>query len=120
MLRFGLCCIFRKEPIKFRRTTAKSLSRLDRKGQLSLISNLCEHNAASLYKSLQFCNEHGICDFRVNSQILPLKTHPDVGYHIEDLPNLEVGTVVIRVNGKNDWTYETYGDTKNVIIPFLK
>lgn len=87
MIRFGLCCIFRKEPIKFRRTTAKFLSRLDRKGQLSLISNLCEHNAASLYKSLKFCNEHGICDFRVNSQILPLKTHPDVGYHIEDLPN---------------------------------
>ncbi|MBN2090142.1 hypothetical protein JW964_11025, partial [candidate division KSB1 bacterium] len=40
--------------------------------------------------------------------------------YIEDLPNLEVGTVVIRVNGKNDWNYETYWDTKNVIIPFLK
>ena len=40
--------------------------------------------------------------------------------YIEDLPNLEVGTVVIRVNGKNDWTYETYGDTKNVIVPWIK
>ncbi|MBN2088317.1 MBL fold metallo-hydrolase, partial [candidate division KSB1 bacterium] len=40
--------------------------------------------------------------------------------YIEDLPNLEVGTVVIRVNGKNDWTYETYGDTKNVIVPLIK
>jgi UV DNA damage endonuclease len=87
MIRFGLCCIFRKEPIKFRRTTAKFLSRLDRKGQLELISTLCAHNAASLFKSLQFCHEHGIGDFRVNSQILPLKTHPDVGYHIEDLPD---------------------------------
>lgn len=40
--------------------------------------------------------------------------------YIEDLPNLEVGTVVIRVNGKNDWTYETYGGTKNVIVPLTK
>jgi len=40
--------------------------------------------------------------------------------YIEDLPNLEVGTVVIRVNGKNDWTHETYKDTKNVIVPLLK
>ncbi len=38
--------------------------------------------------------------------------------YIEDLPNLEVGTVVIRANGKNDWTCETYWDTNNVIIPF--
>jgi hypothetical protein len=38
--------------------------------------------------------------------------------YFEALPNLEVGTVVIRVNGKHDWTYETYGKTKSVIIPF--
>ncbi len=40
--------------------------------------------------------------------------------YIEDLPNLEVGTVVIRVNGRNDWSYETYVDTKNVVVPLLK
>ncbi|MCI0496086.1 MBL fold metallo-hydrolase, partial [candidate division KSB1 bacterium] len=40
--------------------------------------------------------------------------------YIEDLPNLEVGTVVIRVNGKYDWSYETYRDTKSVVVPFLK
>jgi beta-lactamase superfamily II metal-dependent hydrolase len=28
--------------------------------------------------------------------------------YIEDLPTLEVGTVVLRVNSKEDWTYETY------------
>ena len=40
--------------------------------------------------------------------------------YIEDLPNLEVGTVVIRVNGKDDWIYETYRDSKSVIVPMLK
>ena len=86
MIRFGLCCIFREEPIKFRRTTAKYLNRFDRKKQLHHISEICAHNAKSLLDALIFCNRHGIQDFRVNSQILPLKTHPDAGYQIEDLP----------------------------------
>ncbi|MFC1856490.1 UV DNA damage repair endonuclease UvsE [Thermodesulfobacteriota bacterium] len=87
MIRFGLCCIFRKEPIKFRRTTAKFLSQSDRKKQLNYISEICGHNAKSLLDALIFCKRHGIQDFRVNSQILPLKTHPDVGYQMEDLPH---------------------------------
>ena len=87
MIRFGMCCIFKKEPIKFRRTTAKFLSQSDRKKQLHYISEICDHNAKSLLDALIFCNRHGIQDFRVNSQILPLKTHPDVGYQIEDLPH---------------------------------
>lgn len=89
MIRFGLCCIFRKEPIKFRRATAKYLSKFDRKKQLHYISEICDHNAKSLLDALIFCNRHGIQDFRVNSQILPLKTHPGIGYQIEDLPHYQ-------------------------------
>ncbi len=39
---------------------------------------------------------------------------------IEAVPSLEVGTVVIRVNDANDWTYETYKDTLTPVIPFLR
>lgn len=87
MVRFGLCCIFLKEPIKFRKTTAKHLGKFNRGVRLEFVSALCRHNAESLLKSLQFCHDHGIKDFRVNSQILPVKTHPDAGYGIEDLPD---------------------------------
>ena len=89
MIRFGMCCIFKKEPIKFRRTTAKFLSQSDRKKQLHYISEICDHNAKSLLDALIFCNRHGIQDFRINSQILPLKTHPGIGYQIEDLPHYQ-------------------------------
>jgi UV DNA damage endonuclease len=37
--------------------------------------------------ALQFCSANGIGCFRVNSQILPLKTHPDVGYDLKELPD---------------------------------
>ena len=70
MIRFGLCCIFREEPIKFRRTTAKHAKELDRKDRLNHISTICEHNAQSLFRSLQFCHNHDIRDFHVNSKNL--------------------------------------------------
>jgi UV DNA damage endonuclease len=86
MIRFGLCCIFREEPIKFRRTTAKYLQAFSRNQQLKNLAEICRHNAHTLHKTLQYCRDHDIKDFRINSQILPLKTHPEMGYCMEDLP----------------------------------
>jgi len=52
MIRFGLCCIFRKEPIKFRRTTAKYLKAFSRNQQLEYLAEICRHNARALHKAL--------------------------------------------------------------------
>ena len=85
-VRLGLCCIFRQEPIKFRRTTAKFLGRLGRPEQLAALASLCRHNADALSRALRYCSDHGIGDFRINSQILPLYTHPELGYRLKELP----------------------------------
>jgi beta-lactamase superfamily II metal-dependent hydrolase len=36
---------------------------------------------------------------------------------IETLLTLETGTVVVRVNGPDDWNYETYREHKDIFIP---
>ena len=87
MLRFGLCCIFRNEPIKFRTTTAKALSKLSASDRPKKLSELIIANAYALMAALKFCGKHRIGSFRINSQILPVKTHPEQGYDIEDLPD---------------------------------
>ena len=87
MLRFGLCCIFRNEPIKFRTTTATALSKLSGSDRLRKLSEIISANADALMDALNFCVEHDIGSFRVNSQILPAKTHPEQGYDIDDLAN---------------------------------
>lgn len=84
--RLGLCCMFRDQPIKFRTTTATALLRLARKERLKKLAALCRENARALLASLEYCSQHGIGCFRNNSQILPIKTHPEVGYRIEELP----------------------------------
>jgi UV DNA damage endonuclease len=89
MIRFGLCCVFKEHPVKFRKTTAAFLSRFPREEQKSRLARLCAGNAESLLKALIFCHENRIGAFRINSQILPVKTHPDTGYDICDLPGAE-------------------------------
>jgi UV DNA damage endonuclease len=87
VIRLGLCCIFRDEPIKFRTTTATAIMRLPRRDARKKLAGLCAENAVALMSALQFCAANGIGCFRVNSQILPLKTHPEVGYDVQDLPD---------------------------------
>jgi len=86
MIRLGLCCIFRDAPIKFRTATATAIKRLPRSEGRKKLADLCAANASALMEALQFCSANGIGCFRVNSQILPLKTHPDVGYDLKELP----------------------------------
>lgn len=86
MVRLGLCCIFRDEPIRFGTTTATSLARLPRAAALAKLSALCLQNAHALSAALAYCASHGIGCFRINSQILPLKTHPQHRYEVSDLP----------------------------------
>ena len=89
MVRLGLCCVFREQPIKFGNTTATSVAKLDRAAALAKLSALCLANADALLAALRFCAGAGIGCFRVNSQILPLKTHATLGYAIGELPQAD-------------------------------
>ena len=94
MIRLGLCCIFRDQPIRFVTTTATAIGKLKRPDALKKLSRLCLENADALLAALQFCADNGIGCFRINSQILPIKTHPTCGYEVDDLP--EASEIVRR------------------------
>ena len=85
MIRLGLCCTFQEQSIKFRTTTAKANGSMERAEGLAKIAILCAANAEELLAALHFCADNGIGCFRINSQILPLRTHPHLGYVMADL-----------------------------------
>ena len=89
MQRLGLCCLFKREPIRFRTTTAAYIQRLATKGEnpLHYISEIIFENCLNLLKAVNFCAEHGIGSFRITSRLFPLYTHPECGYEIDDLEN---------------------------------
>ncbi len=84
MIRLGLCCMFRAEPIKFRTSTLAYLGRV--KNPFDHISGMIIENLLSLKKSLEYCYAHSIGCFRINSQFFPACSHPDWAYTIDDLP----------------------------------
>ncbi len=88
-LRFGLCCAFVESPIKFRTTTAQSGLRLSPDERLRKLSRLCLANAESLLAAIAYCAGNAIGSFRIASSILPLKTHPALGYAVGDLPDAD-------------------------------
>ena len=89
-MRFGLCCIFMNEPIRFRTTTARALIPLSRAEQRERISAICLDNAQNLYHAVETVARLGIGAFRVTSPFFPRYTHPEVGYTLEELPAGEV------------------------------
>lgn len=88
-LRFGLCCLFKNEPVTFRTTTAKALAALPRNQQLLTLSEICLHNASNLQLALETVVRLGIGAFRIMSPLFPRMTHPEVGYRMEQLPGGE-------------------------------
>lgn len=78
--RFGLCCTFREEPIRFRTTTARFAVGLRPRQRTAHLRDIALHNAVALVEAVGWCADHGIGAFRVNSQMLPLSTHPELRY----------------------------------------
>ncbi len=85
-LRPGLCCIFHSEPISFQTRQAKFILRHDRQQQLAMLASSINHNLHSLQEALGYCHDHNIGCFRISSRFLPLKTHPQVAYRLDELP----------------------------------
>jgi len=97
--RLGLCSQFVRAPIRFLTTTAAALGRLPRRRQLERLAKICAANADALLEALRYCVAHDIGSFRILSPILPLKTHPKVGYRIEDLPGVDAIVAAFRRSG---------------------
>ena len=85
MIRWGLCCQFLDSPIKFRTATHRYVSGLDAAAQREYLATIARDNAAALDAAVRRCRELGIGAFRINSQILPLATHPVSGYTLAAL-----------------------------------
>ncbi len=81
--RFGLCCLFVDAPIRFRTATHRYVSTLSKAERKAYLSGIAGDNAAALAAAVEQCAALGIGAFRINSQILPLGTHPTSGYALD-------------------------------------
>ena len=97
MIRWGLCCQFLDEPIRFRTATHRYVSGLGTAERGDYLVAIARDNATALADAVVACARLGIGAFRINSQILPLGTHPLSGYTLDALdPSGAVREAFIR------------------------
>lgn len=101
MPRLGLCCTFLAEPIKFRQTTVRYASTLSPPDRLRHLNEISLHNARALAEATQWCRAHGIGAFRVLSQLLPLYTHPAVGWTLDSETGAGVRALLKKARTKD-------------------
>ena len=75
--------------IRFRRASAAAMLKLTRVEQLRRLDLIVRENADHLSTAFEACVRLGIGAFRINSELLPLATHPVVGYRIDELESAE-------------------------------
>lgn len=97
--RWGLCCQFLDSPIKFRQATHRYVSTLDHAAGRLYLSDIVLGNAGALSDAVARCKELGIGAFRISSQIMPLATHPESGYSVEDLDSPDDIAAAYRAAG---------------------
>lgn len=84
-IRWGLCCQFLEAPIRFRTATHRYVSGLDPSRRREYLIGIALDNATALREAAECCHALGTGAFRINSQLLPLATHPESGYTIDSL-----------------------------------
>jgi UV DNA damage endonuclease len=80
--RWGLCCQFLDADVKFRSATHRYVWGLEPVARREYLAGIARDNAAALLAAVGECRRLGIGAFRINSQILPLSTHPQSGYRL--------------------------------------
>jgi UV DNA damage endonuclease len=85
MIRWGLCCQFVDHDVRFRTATHRYVSGLPADERREYLAQIAWDNAEALTQAVETCHRLGIGAFRINSQVLPLTTHPVSGYTLGDL-----------------------------------
>jgi UV DNA damage endonuclease len=84
-IRWGLCCQFADNGVRFRQATHRYVTTLAPAIRAAYLQSIARANAIGLAHAVSRCSELGIGAFRMSSQILPLATHPLSGYALESL-----------------------------------
>ena len=98
-IRWGLCCQFLDAPIHFRAATHRYVATLGPTEGRAYLTAIARDNAQALTDAVRQCLALGIGAFRLNSQILPLATHPQTGYTLDQLDDDGSITAAFRAAG---------------------
>lgn len=79
----GLVCITKSDAVRYRTVTRTRYLSFGEPERYALLDDLYRHNLAVLFKALDFCSEHDIRLYRVNTNMFPLSDWEDgIGHEV--------------------------------------
>lgn len=97
-MRPGICCIvldIGDPPIKFQKMTFSSFSKMERDKALNALGSRILNNMRTTLEYMRYCSDRGYC-YRLSSDLFPLVTYERAGVSVEDLPQSDSISEVIR------------------------
>lgn len=91
MVKKGVCCIVlsleeQDPPLKFKTTTYRGFSQLEREPALLKLGEIIQHNLKVTEAAIRYCSERNL-NYRLSSNIFPLITYDKAEIQLQDLPN---------------------------------
>ncbi len=74
---FGLVCITKSDAVRYRTVTRTRYLSFGTAERYALLDELYRHNLGVLFKALEFCRDHTIRLYRVNTNLFPLSDWED-------------------------------------------
>lgn len=104
-VKFGLCCLFHEENIKYKTYTKSGLQKLSLSEQKDKVLSVIIHNINSLQYSLNYCHLNSIDSFRISSDLFPhydyiktILTNNDFDYLFNKLNNLKTYNLTLSMH----------------------
>ena len=101
-LKLGLCCLFHKEPIKFKTYTKTALLKLSDSDRTDKILSIISHNIKTLQEAIDYCSKHKIESYRFSSDLFPhfdyissILSDRDMSWLFEKLKNIDTNGIKI-------------------------
>ncbi|MCT4552920.1 MAG: UV DNA damage repair endonuclease UvsE [Alphaproteobacteria bacterium] len=74
-MEYGLCCLFYKEPIKFKSYTYANIKKIEKengiKSARKKVTEIWKHNIKTLQQAINYCKNNDIKSYRVSSDLFP-------------------------------------------------
>ena len=91
---FGLVCITKSDAVRYRTVTRTRYLSFGTTERYALLNDLYRHNLGVLFKALEFCRNHVIRLYRVNTNLFPLSDWEDgIGREVLDTLQGDMGKV---------------------------
>lgn len=106
-MKFGLCCLFFDEPIKFKTYTYAGIKKLSMVDARKKVLDIWHHNIQTLQVAINYCTDNNIHSYRIGSDLLPqlhrmisdnIVSDTDLKWATDELSKIDTKNIILSMH----------------------